>query len=100
MLSVSPGVHKSNLSNNAVNYIISSGSASNVTVSLPPINNSEEPVPLEVWVTLYLPTSMQVSVPDSRYSVSRACPLCVHACACVHVICVCGFVSKHDKYLY
>ena len=64
MLSVSPGAHKSHSSNNAVNYIIISlGSKRNVTVSLPPINNSEEPMPLEVRPNL--PTSMQVSVPDS-----------------------------------
>ena len=69
-------------------------------MSLPPINNSEEQMPLEVWPTLYLPTSMQVSVSGSSYSDAiQNMPflVCEHVHVCVCHLCVCGFVSKYDK---
>ena len=62
--SLSLDLHKSHAASNAVT-VIPSGSKGIVTVSLPPLNSKEEPVPLEPWPALYSSTSMQVSVPDS-----------------------------------
>ena len=64
-MSMPLGIHKSHLVNNAVTVIISSGSKGIARMSLPPLNNSEEPVPLELCPAFYSPISMQVSVPDS-----------------------------------
>lgn len=58
-------MHKSHAASNAVT-VIPSGSKGVVTVSLPLLNSKEEPVPLELWLALYSPMSMQVSVPDSK----------------------------------
>ena len=67
--SVPLDLHKStsHAASNAVT-IIPSGSKGIVTVSLPPLNSKEGPVPLELWPALYSPTSMQISVPDSKAS--------------------------------
>ena len=55
-------------------------------MSLLPLNSIEEPVPLELWVALYSPMSMEVySTSDSMYIVSTTKLLC---------LCTYGFVKQ------
>ena len=47
---------------NPTGSLISLGDEGNVTMNLPPLNNSEELEPLELWPAQHTPASIQVSI--------------------------------------